>query len=180
MNFPESNTITHKVQINFHVLGALMLNRVGGEVYSTNVVAVNHRSLRQRAMKFSKKLAEPTCFGHSISNAAIFSFSARTRDCLLPFGRPGHQIIANKGTEAGGRAPSIGAARPVRIGVNEQIMRGAVSDLKTILDSALDVAKNALQKREVFLPRIMHMQADLLDGVRDVRPCKSKVLKTTS
>jgi multisubunit Na+/H+ antiporter MnhE subunit len=59
-------------------------------------------------------------------------------------------------------------------------MRGAASDLKTILDSAFDVAKSALQKREVFLPRIMHMQADLLDDVSDVRPCKSKVLKTTS
>jgi hypothetical protein len=65
-----------------------MLHRVGGEVHGTDVVAVNHRGLGERTMKFSKELAEPTCFGHGICNAVVFSFSARTRDCLLSFGRP--------------------------------------------------------------------------------------------
>jgi hypothetical protein len=59
-------------------------------------------------------------------------------------------------------------------------MRGAASDLQAIGDSAFDVAKNPLQKREVFFPWIVHMQADLLNGVSDVRSCKGKVLKTTS
>jgi len=46
--------------------------------------------------------------------------------------------------------------------------------------SALDVAENALQSSQTRFPRIMHMKANLLDGVGDVRPSEGQVLESTS
>jgi len=46
--------------------------------------------------------------------------------------------------------------------------------------SALDVAENALQSSQMRFPRIMHMKANLLDGVGDVRPSEGQVLESTS
>jgi hypothetical protein len=42
---------------------------------------------------------------------------------------------------------------------------------------ALKVAKNPLGSSKVNFPRIMHVKADLLHGVGDVRPCESQVLE---
>jgi hypothetical protein len=40
-NVPDGNALMDKVKINLNMLGALMLNRVGGEVDGTDVVAVD-------------------------------------------------------------------------------------------------------------------------------------------
>jgi hypothetical protein len=40
-NVPDDNTLVDKVKINLNMLGALMLNGVGGEVDGTDVVAVD-------------------------------------------------------------------------------------------------------------------------------------------
>jgi hypothetical protein len=40
-NVPDGNTLVDKVKINLNMLGALMLNGVGGEVDGTDVVAVD-------------------------------------------------------------------------------------------------------------------------------------------
>jgi hypothetical protein len=41
MNIPDGNALADKVKINLNMLGALVLNRVGGEVYGADVVAVD-------------------------------------------------------------------------------------------------------------------------------------------
>ena len=45
-----------EVEVDFHVLGALMLNGVGGEVDGADVVAVDEAGRLQRVMKFLEKL----------------------------------------------------------------------------------------------------------------------------
>jgi hypothetical protein len=40
-NVSNSNTLADKVKINLNILGALVLNGVGGEVDGTDVVAVD-------------------------------------------------------------------------------------------------------------------------------------------
>jgi hypothetical protein len=40
-NVPDDNTLTDKVEINLNMLGALVLNGVGGEVDGADVVAVD-------------------------------------------------------------------------------------------------------------------------------------------
>jgi hypothetical protein len=40
-NVPDGNALTDKVKINLDMLGVLVLNRIGGEVDDTDVVAVD-------------------------------------------------------------------------------------------------------------------------------------------
>ena len=41
-----------EVEVNFHVLGALMLNRVGGGVDGTDIVTVEEGGKLQRVVQF--------------------------------------------------------------------------------------------------------------------------------
>jgi len=70
-----SNTLPHEVKIDLNVLGALMLNRVGGHVDGADVVAVDQQSASRRCMKLNEKLAQPSGFCNTISHCAILSFS---------------------------------------------------------------------------------------------------------
>jgi hypothetical protein len=40
-NIPDSSTLADKVKINLNMLGVLVLNGVGGEVYDADVIAVD-------------------------------------------------------------------------------------------------------------------------------------------
>jgi hypothetical protein len=40
-NVTDSNALTDKVEINLNMLGALVLNRIGGEVDGTDVITVD-------------------------------------------------------------------------------------------------------------------------------------------
>jgi hypothetical protein len=48
--------------------------------------------------------------------------------------------------------------------------------VETYRKRALDIAKNALDEGKVWLPRIMHEEAHLLDYIGQVRAGESKVL----
>ena len=91
-----SNTLPHEVKIDLNVLGALMLNRVGGHVDGTDVVAVDQRSVPRRCMKLNEKLTQPSGFCNTISHCAILSFSTGPGDCILPLRRPGNQVVPEK------------------------------------------------------------------------------------
>jgi hypothetical protein len=45
------NLLSDKMKINLHMLGALMLNGVGGEVHDTDVVAVDKGASRRRGLE---------------------------------------------------------------------------------------------------------------------------------
>jgi hypothetical protein len=49
-NVSDDNVLANKVKINLNMLGALVLNRVGGEVDSTDVVAVDQSGPWQGAV----------------------------------------------------------------------------------------------------------------------------------
>jgi hypothetical protein len=48
-----------------------------------------------------------------------------------------------------------------------------------VVDGAPEVAKEALESREVGLSGVVHMETDLLHGVGDVWPSEGEVLKGT-
>jgi hypothetical protein len=73
-----------------------MLNRVGGEVHSSDVVAVDERALGERAMKLSQELSEPGRLSHAVSNSPVLRLSTRARDNRLLLGRPEDQVAAEK------------------------------------------------------------------------------------
>ena len=50
---------------------------------------------------------------------------------------------------------------------------------QSVVDGAPEVVEEALERRKVGLPRVVHMEADLLHGVGDVQPREGEVLKGT-
>jgi hypothetical protein len=75
-NVPKGNVSADKVKINPNMLGALVLNGVGGEVDNADVVAVDHSGLRQGAVELHKQLSKPTRLYHIIGHGAVLSLSA--------------------------------------------------------------------------------------------------------
>jgi len=87
-DFPQSNLLTDKVDVNLNVLRSLMMNWVSGHIDSTNIVTKDNRSLLERNMEFLKKLAQPTTFSHNVSHCPVLCLITRTRNCVLPLGLP--------------------------------------------------------------------------------------------
>jgi hypothetical protein len=51
------NLLSDKMKINLHMLGALILNRVGGEIHIADVVTVDKGALRQRGLELVEQLS---------------------------------------------------------------------------------------------------------------------------
>jgi len=69
---PKGDPFPNEVEVDLHVLGALMLNGVGGEVDGADVVAVDEGGRGQRVMQLLEKLPQPGGFSHAVSNSAVF------------------------------------------------------------------------------------------------------------
>jgi hypothetical protein len=54
MNITDGHTFPHKVEVDLDMLRALVLNGVGGEVDSADVVAVDEGALCQRSVELLK------------------------------------------------------------------------------------------------------------------------------
>jgi hypothetical protein len=50
---------------------------------------------------------------------------------------------------------------------------------KTVVWRPLKIAQDALHVRQMGLPRVVHVQTDLLHSVGDVGPCECQVLEST-
>jgi hypothetical protein len=120
----DGNAFPDEVEVNLDMLCALMLNGVGGEVDSADVVAVDESALRQRSMELLEELPEPTSFSYAVGHGAILSLDARARDDVLALGGSGDEIVAEKHSVARGGPTCIRATRPVRIRVDRQLGGG--------------------------------------------------------
>ena len=76
------------------MLGPLVLDRVGGEVHRTDVVAVDQHALGERAMERGEELPERGSLSHAVSNSAVLRLGTGAGDDRLALGRPRHQVAA--------------------------------------------------------------------------------------
>jgi hypothetical protein len=88
----DGDLLSNKVEINLHMLDALMLNEVGEEVDDADVVTVDQRALRQQTLELMEQLPQPSSLNHTIGDNMVLGLRGGTGDDSLPFGRPGHQI----------------------------------------------------------------------------------------
>jgi hypothetical protein len=88
----DDNIPSNKMKINLHMLGALMLNEVGGEVYGADIVAVDQGAPRRRGLELVEQLMQLGGLSHTIGNDTIFGIGAGAGDDGLPLGRPGNQV----------------------------------------------------------------------------------------
>src|SRR6185312_11306089 len=56
-NIANGDSVAHEVQVNLHMLRPLMLDGVGGEIHGADVVAVDERTLGERAMELRQELS---------------------------------------------------------------------------------------------------------------------------
>jgi hypothetical protein len=75
-----------EVKINLHMLGALVLNGVVGEVHGTYVVAVGERTLRRRCLEFQQQLVQLGGLGYTVGDGAVLGLRTGAGDDSLPLG----------------------------------------------------------------------------------------------
>ena len=55
-NGADGDEVTDEVQVDLHVFGPLVLDRVGGEIHRADIVAVDEGALGERGVKLSQEL----------------------------------------------------------------------------------------------------------------------------
>ena len=99
-NLAESHLLTDEVDVNLDVLGTAVVDRVGCHVDSADVVTVDNCGNLQGNMKFLKELSKPTALGNHVSNSPVLGLRTGPGYRGLPFGRLGHQTVAEEDAEA--------------------------------------------------------------------------------
>jgi len=69
-----------------------------------------------------------------------------------------------------GGASSVRATGPIRINIHNELCWIRPGNDKTEAEGALKVPKDPLGCHKVNFPGIMHVKADLLDGVCNIKP----------
>jgi hypothetical protein len=130
----DGNLLSDKMKINLHMLRALMLNGVGGEVHDADVVAVDESAVRWRSLELMQELAQPGGLSHTIGDDTVLGFGAGAGDDSLPLGRPGDQETTVPAVVS--RVPTVETVEPDSqrksrsVGLGEAA-RGKLSSSKT-------------------------------------------------
>jgi hypothetical protein len=179
-NVTNGNALADKVEINVNMLGALVLNRVGGEVDGVDVVAVDQSGPRQGVVQLHKQLMKPTHVCHTVGHDVVLCLSAQTRDDALTLRGPGHEVVAQEQRVAQSGPASVGTTGPVSINVDNEVRRRGAAKKQAMVDGALEVPKDALHGREMGLTGVVHVEAHLLDHIGNVGLDKGEVLECPS
>lgn len=67
--------LSDKMNIQFYVLGSLVLNRVCSKLDVRNIITIDNNSLGDWNMELTKKLSEPARSSNNIGDSAIPGFS---------------------------------------------------------------------------------------------------------
>jgi hypothetical protein len=89
----DDNLLSNKMKINLHMLGALMLNEVGGEVHVADIVTVDKCVPRWRVLELVEQLSQPSGLNHAVGNDTILGLSTGAGEDGLPLDRPGNQVV---------------------------------------------------------------------------------------
>jgi hypothetical protein len=135
------NAFPDEVEVDLNMLHMLVLDRVGGEVDSADVVTVDKSALWQWSMELLEELSEPTSFSHTVGHDTILSIDARMGDDVLGLEGPGDEIVTKEHNIAQGRSVCIRATRPVRIRIDRQLRReGRASHVEAEVQGASQIA----------------------------------------
>jgi hypothetical protein len=109
------------MNVELDVLRPAMMNWIGGEVDGRNVVAVHNSGLVDGTGELKKELSKPRALSDGVGHGAILNLGTGTRDCMLPLGRPGDKRWSKIDTVPRSGAPGVRAARPVCIGIGNDV-----------------------------------------------------------
>jgi hypothetical protein len=120
-NIADKDTLADEVDVDLHMLHALMLHELGGEVDRANVVAVDEGGTREGVVELMKKLTELGNLGHVIGLSVILGLSAGVRYDELPLRGPGDEVGIDEDDIAEGGPTRVGAADLINTGVDHQL-----------------------------------------------------------
>ena len=159
-NITTGNPLTDEVKVNLDVLGTLMLDRVGRHVYCANVIAVDQDCKPKRSVELLQKLTHPRHLCDGVSNSTILGLCVGPGDGILPFGRPGDQVVTEEHSIARGGLACVRTAGPVCIRVDYQLRGRGRAQKQSKVKSAPDVSEDPLQCNQMGIPWVVHMKAD--------------------
>jgi hypothetical protein len=89
----DGNLLSDKIKTDLHMISALLLNGVGGEVHGADIITVDKCAPRRQGLELVEQLTQPSDISHAVGNDMILSLSAGAGDDGLPLGRPGNQVV---------------------------------------------------------------------------------------
>jgi len=114
------------------MLGAAMMHRIRREVDCGDVVTIDDGGLVDGYLQFAKEMPKPAALSSDIGHTWILRLRAGARHHSLSLGRPRDERVTKEHTEPRGGAPRVRAARPVRIGVGDELRRCRPPELKPL------------------------------------------------
>jgi hypothetical protein len=114
---------------------------------------------------------------NQVASATPLATARCSASVLERLGRPREQVVPEEHGIARRGATSVRAASPVSVSVDDQVGAGQAVQQQVEVRRPTKIAQDALHDRQVWLPRVVHVQADLLHDISDVRPCERQVLK---
>jgi hypothetical protein len=79
----DGNLLSDKMKINLHMLGALMLNGVGGEVHDADIITVDKCAPRRRGLKLVEQLTQPGGLSLALARYSTSALLWETTVCRL-------------------------------------------------------------------------------------------------
>jgi hypothetical protein len=120
-NIPDGNALVDKVKIKLNMLGALVLNGVGGEVDDADVIAVDQSGPSQGDVQLHKQLSKPTRICHTVGHGVVLRLSARTGDDILTLRGPGDEVVTQEHRIDQSELASVGTTDLVSISVDGEV-----------------------------------------------------------
>jgi hypothetical protein len=179
-NIPDGNTLTDKVKINLNMLGALMLNGVGGEVDDVDIVVIDQSDPWQGVVQLHTQLLKSTRLCHTVGHDTVLCLSVWMGDDVLTLWGSGDEVVTQEHCVAWSGPVSVGTTSLVSISVDDEVRRRGAVKKQAKVKGALEVPKDALRGREMGLTRVVHVEAHLLDCVGNVGPGEGEVLESSS
>jgi hypothetical protein len=75
----ELDSLTNKMNVQFDVFCALVMNRVSRHVLRRDIVAVGDGGLGGRALELAEQLTKPDALSCCVGDSAVFSFGTGAR-----------------------------------------------------------------------------------------------------
>jgi hypothetical protein len=111
------------VQVDLHVLRALMLHGIGGEVDGADIVAVDKGGVLEGTVELVEELSQPGGLGYAVGHGAVLGLSTAARDDGLPLGGTRDEVGAQEHGVTGGGSTHVWTASPVGVGVDHEFRR---------------------------------------------------------
>jgi hypothetical protein len=120
--------LADEVQVDLHVVRALMLHGIGGEVDCTDVVTVDEGGALEGTVELVEELSQLGGLYHVVGHCAVLGLSTGARDDGLPLGGPGDEVGAQEHGVTGGGLTRVWIASPVSVGVDHEFRRRGCSE----------------------------------------------------